>query len=304
MPAQANRLGQAAAVVAAACLSACVVSACGSSSTAASAAGGSPAKLGPAELVQAADVSGRVAGFKTVISIQEQVPSIGTVSIDGTGSFSQSRVGALTMNINFPQIDSTLGTLQMAAVLDRTTEYVKLPAIVASRFAGAKPWIEIDFAHLGGSAEASALSTLMTSSSQMSNPAQYFFYLKAITAGTLQNLGSQTVDGVQTTHYRGDEDLTQLASLVPAAQRASVQQAIASIRGRTGLARAVPVQAWIDSRSLVRRIIINETINDAGQPATLRVQEDFPQYGPQPAPAIPAASEVTNISSLAGASGL
>ena len=246
-----------------------------------------------------------MAGFKAVMTIQEDIPSAGTISMKGVGSFSQSRVGSLTLYINVPEVAAAgIGTLQMSAVLDHTTEYIKLPALIASRAPGIKPWIEINFAQLGNSSEASAVSTLMRASNQLSDPSQYFYYLKAITAGSLRSLGQETVDGYRTTHYRGDENLSQLATLVPADQRAAVQQAIASIRSRAGLGRSIPVDVWIDSRDLVRRLVVNETLNDAGKTITLSVREDFPQYGPQPAPAIPPASEVTNVSSLAAGSGL
>ncbi len=299
-----RRFRRAAAAAVALAVGAPLVSACGSSSSSASHSGNGPAKVSTADLVRAADVSTKVAGFKTVVSIHENLPGMGTLTMSGSGSFQEpSRVGSMTLTMAIPGAAAAaqgLSNLQMSMVLDHTTIYMKLPPALASRLPGAKPWLEIDLAQLGKSGSGSGLSSLMNSESQMSNPGQYFTYLKAVSSGSLQNLGTATINGVQTTHYHADVDLSKLAILVPAAQQAAVRQTLAQME-KANVATTIPLDVWIDSGNLVRRIVVDETVVAGGKSTTIKVHEDFPAYGPQTAPGIPPASDVTNVSSLVAA---
>ncbi len=296
------RFRRAAVAAAALAVAASLVSACGSSSSSASHSGSGPAKDTTADLVRAADVSTKVAGFKTVISVQEDLPSMGTLTMSGSGSFQEepSRVGSLTLDMSIPGAAAAaegLGNLQMSMVLDGTTMYLKMPAALASKLPGGKPWFELNLAQLGKAGSSSGLSSLMSSGSQMSDPGQYFTYLKAVSSGSLQERGTATINGVQTTHYHADVDLSKLVTLVPAAQQAGVQQSLAQMQ-KAHVATTIPLDVWIDSSNLVRRIALDETVAVSGKSTTVKVQEDFPEYGPQPAPSIPSASDVTNLSAL------
>jgi hypothetical protein len=269
---------------------------CGSSSSA-SHGKRAPAKVTVADLTRAADVSARVAGFKTVMTLQETIPGAGTISMSGSGSFQAGRVGSMALNVRGPAAASAgLSNLQMQFVLDRTTIYVELPATLASKLPGVKPWIEIDLAQVGKAAGIPGLSSLMNSDSQLSDPGQYFNYLRAVSSGSLEDLGTATIDGVQTTHYHAVIEPSKLPAVVPAAQRSAVEKAVAMM-SKT-MPAGVPIDVWIDSGNLVRRIVVSEALTVSGQAETVDVQEDFPEYGPQPAPVIPPASEVTNLSAL------
>jgi hypothetical protein len=268
---------------------------CGSSSSA-SHGKAAPAKATVADLTRAADVSARVAGFKTVMAVQETIPGAG-ISMTGSGSFQAGDVGSMALNMRVPAAASAgLSSLQLQFVLDRTTMYLELPATLASKLPGAKPWIEIDLAQVGKAAGVPGLSSLMNSDSQLSDPGQYFKYLRAVSSDSLEDLGTATIDGVQTTHYHAVIEPSKLPAVVPAAQRSAVEKAVATM-SKT-MPAGVPIDVWIDSRNLVRRIVVSEALTVSGQAATIDVQEDFPQYGPQPAPVIPPASEVTNLSTL------
>jgi hypothetical protein len=50
------------------------------------------------------------------------------------------------------------------------------------------------------------------------------------------------------------------------------------------------------------RFSIPETVSGSGS-LTAAVTIEIPEYGPQPPPAVPPASQVTDLSSLAGSSG-
>jgi hypothetical protein len=151
---------------------------------------------------------------------------------------------------------------------------------------------------LGKAAGIPGLGQLLSGSSTLNNPARYVQYLRATTNGTVQDLGQATVDGFRTTHYHATIDLAKLPSAVPASQRQAAQQLAALLR-RSGVTQ-LPIDAWIDSAHLVRRIkqTFNESIN--GQRLNLAIQVDFVEYGPQPAPTVPPASQTQNLLTLFG----
>ena len=62
------------------------------------------------------------------------------------------------------------------------------------------------------------ISSLISSDSSVTSPGQYMDFLTAASSGSVQNLGQETIGGVQTTHYSAQIDLSKLAGVVPAPQ--------------------------------------------------------------------------------------
>jgi hypothetical protein len=184
-------------------------------------------------------------------------------------------------------------------VLNQRTVYVKLPPSLTSKIPGAKLWLDIDLDQAGKVAGIPGLGSLISSSSSLNDPGQYLDYLRATSAGSVKNLGQATVNGVRTTEYHAVVDLNKLPASVPAAQRPSVQQLVNALKSK-GLATQMPIDAWIDSSNLVRRIQLafSEPLPNTGQTISVAMTENFLEYGPQPVPAVPSASQSTNLLSL------
>ena len=255
-----------------------------------------------ATLTRAAYVSSNAPGYRAAISLKETVPRVGVITATGNGAFrlTPKREGSMTMQLKIPSAASSgLGSLQMQVVSVPGTIYMKLPPQLASRVPGGKPWLLINLNQLGKAAGIPGLGSLANSSSSLNNPGQYVSYLRATTDGTVRNLGQATINGVQTTHYHAVIDLNKLPNVVPASSRASVQQLVAALKKR-GTKTQLPIDAWIDSSQKIRRMVItyNEPVN--GQQISITTQVDFLQYGPQPAPTVPPASQTQNLLSLAG----
>jgi hypothetical protein len=249
-------------------------------------------------LSRAADVSSSAAGYKVAMTLNETVQGSGAIAMTANGSFSPAaHLGALTMHMTLPT--SAIRTLALQMVLDKTAIYMKLPAQIAGQIPGGKPWLYVDIDQIGKAAGIPGLGSLVSSSSSLSDPGQYLSFLRATAAGSVKDLGQATVNGVSTTHYRAQIDLAKLRSVVPAAQRQSVQQLVADLQQK-GLATKMPVDAWIDSSHLIRRLELNftEPVPSTGQSVAIAVTENFLQYGPQPVPAIPSPSQSANLLSL------
>jgi hypothetical protein len=270
---------------------AALIAGCGSSA---------PKPPSTATLTRAAYVSSAAPGYKMTMTVRESV-SAGQITISGNGAFNlvPKREGSMTMQVGVPAAASAgLGSVQLQVLLLPGAIYVKLPPQLASRVPGKKPWLQIQVSQLGKAAGIPGLGQLLNGSSTLNNPAQYVQYLRATSKGTVHDLGQATVDGFRTTHYHATIDLAKLPAAVPASQRPAAQQLAALLR-RSGVTQ-LPIDAWIDSAHLVRRVkqTFNESIN--GQRLNLAIQVDFLQYGPQPVPTVPPASQTQNLLSLTG----
>jgi hypothetical protein len=292
-----RRVRRAGAVVALLALPTILAAGCGGSGTSSTT---SAAKVTPADLSRAADVSAATAGYRTVMSVQEKLPGIGQLSMSGSGSFGKHQ-GSMTVTLSVPGVAGLAlgGRLPLSMVIDNGVLYIKLPSALTSRLPGVKPWLELNLRHAAAGSQGSGLSSLVGSSTQLSNPGQYFQWLDATAGSSLKNLGSATIGGIQTTHYHADLGVAQLSHALqstgqPGAAQAATQLSKVIAGGR------IPVDVYVDASNLVRRIVINEALNVAGKNATSTITVDFPQYGPQPPPTVPPANQITNFSALAG----
>jgi hypothetical protein len=86
----------------------------------------------------------------------------------------------------------------------------------------------------------------------------------------------------------------------PASSRPQARQAISALERLTHV-RVLPVNVWVDNQHQVRKMqfVLHETVS--GQAVAVAMTMRIPQYGPQPSPTLPPASQVQDISGLAGA---
>lgn len=246
-------------------------------------------------VAQAATVSANTPGFAMKMTMRIQAGSLpNPITGTGSGTFNtQSHQGSMSMTMNTPQ-----GAISLQELLDGHTIYVKLPSSVTSALPGGKPWVSLDLSKLGSIPGASALMSNPTSS----NPSEMLQYLRAVSDSVVA-VGSQRIDGVETKDYRAQIDFDKVPDALPSSLRGDAQKAITAIEGQTGL-HVVPVDVWVDSHHLVRRMTMSF---NASAPTAQTLSEsftiDFLKYGPQPKPALPPASEVTDLSSMLGSGG-
>jgi len=260
-------------------------------------------------LLRAADVTNAAAGYRMAMRIAISTSSLpGPIDASGTGSFDPAaHTGQLTMAMDFgsnPQVAAALGgsTLRLREILDGGNIYLGLPASLAARLPGARPWLLINLSQAAAKAGIPGFSSLLDNPTS-TNPALFLQYLRAVSGG-VRRIGSATIDGHRTTGYRATIDLSKAAKAAPPGQRAAVAQAVGAVERLSGITR-IPVEAWVDANHLVRRMSISltERPQASGQKVTSAITVDMLSYGPQPKPQLPPASQVTNLSSLTGAAG-
>ncbi|HUO71242.1 MAG TPA: hypothetical protein VMU39_10725 [Solirubrobacteraceae bacterium] len=294
-----SRRRKSTAVAVAAGLSACALAIAGCG-------GSSGSVIDP--VAQAATTSTGSPGYRMNITLQLSVPGSSTViTATGTGSVdTRDRAGAMAFDMNFgnsPQIVQALGgsTLHMEEILKGLVVYVKMPPAIASKLPGGKAWMKIDLSKASSAAGIPGLSSLANNPAS-SDPSQFLQYLRAVSGG-VSKVGSDSVGGVQATHYRASIDLDRVPDVLPAASRAAGKQATAALEKATNL-HQLPVDVWIDDQHLVRQLKMAFTsAATGGQSVRTAVALSIPQYGPQPVPQAPPAGQVTDLTSLLGASG-
>jgi hypothetical protein len=171
-----------------------VAAACGSSSNT---SGGGTVQLTPAAYVKRAatktsNATSEHMTISAVTGVQGQ-----QVTLTGDGDFDNAkRSGTLNMHANVAGVD-----MPIDAILDGTTVYMRSPLLSATLPKG-KTWAKIDL-QKAGQAQGVDITALLTQS-----PTDQFKQLQS--AGPMTKVGDETIDGVDTTHYRGKIDLTKL----------------------------------------------------------------------------------------------
>jgi hypothetical protein len=146
-----------------------------------------------------------------------------------------------------------------------------------------KPWRGLSDADLDKAGQGTVLASLRT----QIDPRETLGNL-GTTTKNVQVIGSEKVRGTNTTHIRGDVDLSDEAiAKAPADQRQSLRDARESIA-----ADSYPIDVWLDKDGRVRRLAYAVTAGEAAQRATTTVQFELFDFGKDPGIVIPKASEV------------
>ncbi|MGZ4260563.1 MAG: hypothetical protein ACXVEW_00565 [Solirubrobacteraceae bacterium] len=256
-------------------------------------------------VAKAASVSTTTPGFQMRFQLQFGSPQLPTaLTATGVGSINaRARTGSVVFVMNAgndAQLKKAFGgsTLRFQELVNGTTVYVKLPPAIASKLPGGRPWMKVDLAKASGIPGFSSLANNPVSS----DPSQFLSYLRA-TSGNVSKQGTQVVNGIQTTHYHAKISLDKVPDALPAASRKGAKQAVSSIEQLTGL-KQLPVDAWIDSSNLIRRmrLAFAESLAPSVK-LNIAMTMDFLKYGPQSSPNFPSADQVTDASSLSAPGG-
>ncbi len=173
------------------------------------------------------------------------------------------------------QLQLTISGMSLEEVLTQGEVYIHLPAAAASALGG-KPWVGVP---TGGLSSGSSLGG--------ADPSQALALLES-QASNVTKVGTEQVDGVSTTHYRAQLDLSKVKVGTDPAIQKVLQQLAQSAAGHP-----VFVDAWVDSQGRARRISTAITLTTPA--VTSAVTMDFSDYGVGVHVTAPPASQVSNI---------
>lgn len=206
------------------------------------------------------------------------------VSIDGEGVVDfEAKTSQLTLTV------PAAGKLEVRQIGD--VVYTKVPEAFAAQ-TGGKTWIKID----GATAQQSGLSDLVGGGN---DPAQSLEYLRGVT-GDVEEVGTETVRGEQTTRYRATVDLRKAAGAVPEDRRKAFEASIQQL----GTAD-VPVEVWVDEDGRTRRVVTSIPVSAGStSPAPsaagddVKVTVEFFEFGVDVDVQAPPAAEVGDLAEL------
>lgn len=159
-------------------------------------------------------------------------------------------------------ITFTVGAQSVRTLVDGATVYQSFPDLES--MLGGKKWLKLELGKLMERAGVSGANTLFQG--QSSDPGMSLDYLRSV--GDVTEVGTETVRDVRTTHYRGTVDMARAARRAPPEQRKVIEE----LARLTGIS-SVPVDAWIDSASRVRRL--RQTVDYSQASSTPQLSADF-----------------------------
>lgn len=224
-----------------------------------------------------------------------------TFNVSASGSFSpRQHEAAMSMDVALPPSQGGEQTFRL--VMSGDVFYMKFPPALASKIPGGKSWFSIDLNKFGQAANLPGLGSLVDSASRLNDPGAYLDFLRAAAAGSVITVGQETVGGIATTHYQAELQFSKLAEAVPARDRASVRQLIGAMQQQANIQDS-PVDVWIDSSGLIRRLMMNTKETVSGREIDVQMTENFSDYGPQRVPTPPNSTETADLLSLIGTGG-
>jgi hypothetical protein len=212
----------------------------------------------------------------------------GSLTMHGSGetTFSHPVHAAMNLAMQLPQSSNAMSVSER---LIGTTIYMNMP-FLSDQLPGNKPWVKFDLEALG-KMQGMDLGSLMNSNTE--SPATVLAFLQGVSSN-IKNLGSQTVQGVQTTHYRATVSpqrmLARLQKIDPKAvstYRQTLQQ--------TGMS-SEPIDVWIDNQGLLRQETVHT--NMPALNASMSFTMDLSDFGVKVNIMPPPASQTTDLLQL------
>jgi hypothetical protein len=229
-------------------------------------------------VTEAAYVTTRGPGFKFALTISASVGGH-SFTFGGEGALDERHLqGTISMKIN----GNTLNEITKYPYI-----YVQVPSTGNAGLAAGKPWVRANI-----NVYSQALGAGSPIGANSSGPSQILNLLKA--SAKIMKLDSQTIRGVETTHYHALVDLSRYAAIAKAALRASAQKSAALLKRMTG-SSSLPIEVWVDAQQRVRRMSMQFQACTKEGKLNESMSMDLYDYGRQSAVLPPPESQVTDI---------
>jgi hypothetical protein len=169
--------------------------------------------------------------------------------------------------------------------------YLNAP-FLSSRLPGGASWVRLDLEKAGQTVGVD-VNQMLGQATQ--NPADVLDLLRS--TGTVDEVGSDTIDGVATTEYKATIDLDKAAANLGSQAQSLVDQLVAQ-----GAPSQIPVNVWIgNDDNLVHQLTMDESISAGGHTGDVQLQLDLSDYGTGATVSAPPADQVFDLTGLASA---
>ncbi len=205
-------------------------------------------------------------------------------ALNGTGSgvFDNDKkgTGKLTLAVRSQGQSVTLDTIVIGPVL-----YMRSAVFAQAGLPPGKEWVRLDLAKLAQQ-QGVDLGSLLSSNP---SPSGALAYLRG-SAGQVDKVGEEKVQGVDTTHYRTTIDLERAASRSTGRAREAIRRVI-----RVSGVKRIPVEAWVDSAGYVRKVTYTE---HSSRSQSSRITMELHDFGPHVSIASPPSKTVIDFQTL------
>jgi hypothetical protein len=231
-------------------------------------------------------------GYKLTMTTKMTAAGVG-FSITAQGVFDRDR-GELEMNMNdlLKQSGAPAGTDATMKAIYLTEDgdpvlYMRL-GLLAGQLPAGKTWMRIDL-EKAGKGLGLDFNQLMGGAAQ--NPTSSLDLLRS--SADFSEVGKETIDGVETTHYHGVVDLQK------ASKTAGLSSSVIQRLTEMGAPSHYPMDVWVDDAGLIRRFTSRYDQAFSGKVVTLEMTMDMSDYGMAVDVTAPPADEVFDATALA-----
>jgi hypothetical protein len=200
----------------------------------------------------------------------------------GSGVFnSKERTGQMKMKLNARGRE-----IPVDSFVDGDVLYLRSPAFAQATTRN-KQWIKLNLATLGSAQGSTDLSGILDASP---TPANALAYLQG--SSTVDKVGSESVGGVDTTHYSVSANLDRAAQHASGATRDAVQGVISQSGVKT-----LPLEVWVDGNGYIRKVSYDE---HAGRRQAATVTMELHDFGGPVAISAPPSDSVVDLTKMVG----
>jgi hypothetical protein len=187
-------------------------------------------------------------------------------------------------------VTMSLSGMDISEVLVGDTLYMKIPEL--SSELGGKPWAKISLSSMGSMG--STFQSLIDSAKNTDPTAQL---QPLLAAGDLHKVGTETVDGVQATHYSGTVDPATAFDSSQAAKNLTSTEIsqLKSMLKDAGVTKET-IDVWVASTGLP----VRETVTANSNTGATKVDMHLSDWGAPVTVTVPPADQVTDLSSMMG----
>ncbi|MGW4421711.1 LppX_LprAFG lipoprotein [Streptosporangium sp. NPDC004631] len=237
-------------------------------------------KLAAAEAVQqSAQRAGEVTSYSADLVVDVTGDQKGASKIQGSMLYQSEPQLATDVRLDTIVHDGQNVPGGARAILTGDTVYVKSELL--NKFAGAnKPWIKVSLTDLDAKGQAGVKA--FTAQAQQFDLAGT---VKLLTASKdVKAVGTETVGGVETTHYSGTFPVAEAAQVIDPARRERLQEQLSRVKN-------VKFDLWSDAQSLPRKV----TLSGSEQGVTFNMAASFKGFNEPVEIAAPPADQVGDM---------
>lgn len=248
-------------------------------------------------VTRAADATIAESTAKVALSVEisgREPPNKLSITAEGVIDFAGERA-AMTMDLG----DSLAGAGLAAAdatvevVTESTTIYMRSPLLAQSGMISADKWLKLDLVELS---KTQGLDLSQLTQAGSNDPRQGLAFLEGATEDGVEELGTEDIRGVETTHYRAEIDLENAMKRAGAVTDPEAFRQFVDSLGMT----TITVDAWIDDDNRVRRMSMPLPVPSmANGEASMTM--DYYDFGTDVDVRVPSEGEVVDFGEVLGA---